>query len=156
MYQRLLYIILTILLLSCAKSEAPVNVMNKMSVTPYTGVMTKSLADNISIREKSVGIQITDFSGTSIYEGNPQNNIARLKYVTDWLIDDGADNVIDVILSSQNAKIYGWYPFSTEITGTGESAFLSIDIAREREADQMTDYLWCAQSTTEQIGRAHV
>jgi hypothetical protein len=152
MYQRLLYIILTTLLLSCAKSEAPVNMSNKMSITPYTEVMTKSLADNISIREKSVGIQITDFSGTSIYEDNPQNNIARLKYTTDWLIDDGSDNAIDIILSSQNAKIYGWYPFSTEITGIGESAFLSIDIAREREPLQMTDYLWCAQSKTEPGG----
>ncbi|HCT95258.1 MAG: hypothetical protein A2X19_00060 [Bacteroidetes bacterium GWE2_39_28] len=156
MYQRLSYIILTILLLSCSKSETPVNVMNKMSVTPYTEVMTKSLVDNISIREKSVGIQITDFSGTSIYENNPNNNIARLKYTTNWLIDDGADNAIDVILTSLNAKIYGWYPYSTEITGTGESAFLSIDIAGEREPDQMTDYLWCAQSKTEPAGSLNI
>ena len=53
-----------------------------------------------------------------------------------------------MILTSDNAKIYAYSPFSANITGTGENAFLNIDVARDREAGEMIDYLWSAQSTS--------
>ena len=147
MYLRSLCFFLLVALTSCNKDGFNISNNSKLKVTPSVGIPVKSLIDESNIMEKSVGMHVTDFSGTSLYNGISDYSLTRLTYGSSWVVDDGFGNSLDIVLSSNNAKIYSFYPYSP-LSGVGESAFVNINIPKVRNNTDMTDYLWCSQSTT--------
>jgi uncharacterized protein (TIGR02145 family) len=114
--------------------------------------MTKSLVDDSNVSTKEIGIQITDITGTQLYDGNSQyTNLRLTKPATSWVFDDGAGVPSEVIVKADNAKIYAYYPFTSDptlFTGTGESAVLMADIPQSHSNGYVQDYLWSAQDKT--------
>lgn len=148
-----IFAITTILVLnSCSKEKGLIKERGVLQISPAMTNHTKSLVDDTNISSKEIGIQITNQLGNQLYDGNgTYANLRITKPGAVWIIDDGAGNASDVIIKGENAKIYAYYPFTTNIsafTGTGESSVLMADIPQQHSKGYVPDYLWSAQNRT--------
>jgi len=129
---------------SCVKDEY-IDIGEKsflLSVVPSIGLYadTKAFVDEDNIGLYPIGIQVTNFSGTSLY--NPGTKNITLSKSNIWELS------IPVCLSFSKAKIYGYYPYSAiehDFTGTGETAQRLLDIPVNRVMTEQIDYLYAAQ-----------
>ena len=149
-----------LVLTSCSKEKSLIKEMSVLQISPAIGEITKSLVDDSNISTKEIGIQITNQLGTQLYDGNGLYEHLRLiKPAGSWLVDNGAGDTKEVIIKGDNAKIYAYYPFTsnpTNFTGTGETSVLMVNIPREHKRDSIPDYLWCAQDRTLPSGGAEI
>lgn len=140
------------IVVSCSKQERIIREYHFLKLTPVTGTSTKSLVDGSNIAEKLLGMQICNSAGTALYSNNSvYNNLRLSNNGSRWLVDNGSGVEEEIELTTQEAKIYAYYPYnqtSGELTGTGENLSLKISILSEMTQNQMTDYMWSAQGTT--------
>ncbi|MHC1780891.1 MAG: fimbrillin family protein [Bacteroidales bacterium] len=140
------------IVVSCSKQEGIIRHTHLLELTPVTGTSTKTLVDGNNISEKLLGMQICNSAGSALYSNNSDYNNLRLSNNgSRWLVDDGSGVEEEIELTTQEAKIYAYYPYnqtSGELTGTGENLTLKISIPSEMTQNQMTDYMWSSQGTT--------
>ncbi|PKO97514.1 MAG: hypothetical protein CVU12_00590 [Bacteroidetes bacterium HGW-Bacteroidetes-7] len=145
-----------LILNSCSKERGLVKEMVALQISPAIGDITKSLVDDSNISTKEIGIQITNQLGTQLYDGNGlYENLRLIKPAGSWIVDNGSGETKEVIIKGDNAKIYAYYPFTSNpanFAGTGETSVLMVNIPREHKRDSIPDYLWCAQDRTEPSG----
>ena len=145
---------ITVLLVlnSCSKEKSLIKERTVLQISPAMTNHTKSLVDDSNISAQEIGFQITNELGTQLYDGNAQyTNLRLTKPGALWLIDEGTGTATDVIVKGDNAKIYAYYPFTTNtstFTGTGESSVLMADIPQQHSKGYVADYLWSAQNRT--------
>jgi len=145
-----------LILNSCSKEKSLVKEGVALQISPAIGEITKSLVDDLNISAKEIGIQITNQAGTQLYDGNGlYANLRLVKPLASWIIDNGSGVAREVTLKGDDAKIYAYYPFTSNpanIVGTGESAVLMVNIPREHKRDSIPDYLWCSQDKSPPSG----
>lgn len=149
---------ITVLLVfnSCSQERSLIKERTVLQISPAIGDITKSLVDDSNISTKEIGIQITNQLGTQLYDGNGlYENLRLIKPAGSWVVDNGSGETKEVIIKGDNAKIYAYYPFTSNpanFAGTGETSVLMVNIPREHKRDSIPDYLWCAQDRTEPSG----
>ncbi len=90
-----------------------------------------------------VGIQVTNSSGTDLYFPYTKNLL--LSNSDKWILSK------PVCLSVKEAKIYAYYPYNESdenITGTGETAKVYLDIPKDQAMASQIDYMYASQSTS--------
>jgi uncharacterized protein (TIGR02145 family) len=145
-----------LILNSCSKEKSLVKEGVALQISPAIGEITKSLVDDLNISAKEIGIQITNQAGTQLYDGNGvYANMRLFKPAGSWVFDNGAGLPREVTVNGENAKIYAYYPFTSNpasFVGTGETSVLMVNIPKEHKKDSIPDYLWCAQDKTPPSG----
>ncbi len=143
---------LILVLNSCSKERIIIKEGSALHISPAINGMTKSLVDDSNVSTKEIGVQITDQAGTQLYDGNSQySNLRLIKPADSWIFDDGAGDSRDVLLNADNAKIYAYYPYTSDpavFTGTSDGAVLMADIPQSHSYGYVQDYLWSAQDKT--------
>lgn len=145
MQKIIIYILSVALLLSCKKEENINDYTVDLKITPSVAVQaTKALVDGSTISTQSIGIHVTDAAGSALYQTG-SDNIALTYAASMWNLSS------TVALTSTSAKIYAYAPYSNttgDLTGTGSTAQLLLNIPSSRIMTAQTDYLWAAQSTS--------
>ncbi|MDO9680888.1 MAG: fimbrillin family protein [Bacteroidales bacterium] len=145
-----------LILNSCSKEKSLVKEGVALQISPAIGEITKTLVDDSNISSKEIGIQITNQAGTQLYDGNGvYANMRLFKPAGSWFFDNGAGLPREVTVNGENAKIYAYYPFTSNpanFVGTGEASVLMVNIPKEHKKDSIPDYLWCAQDKTPPSG----
>lgn len=145
-------VVLILVLNSCSKDRVLIKEGSALHISPAINGMTKSLVDDSNVSTKEIGVQITDQAGTQLYDGNSQySNLRLIKPADSWIFDDGAGDSRDVLLNADNAKIYAYYPYTSDpavFTGTANGAVLMADIPQSHSYGYVQDYLWSAQDKT--------
>lgn len=140
-----------VLLLSCSKERSLIEGGMVLRLSPALDPVTKSLTDNTNIAEKQIGFQITNIAGSLPYNNiSLYNSLRLMKNGGTWKTDDGNNNIQEVTLTDNHAKIYAYYPFPgnlLDLSGTGETATLKMNIPQENPENTLSDYLWGSQST---------
>jgi len=115
-----------------------------LSITPVVNKDEATIAHQEGYFDLfKIGIQVTNLSGTELYFPYTKNLL---------LSNDNNKWVLSkpVCLSSINAKIFAYYPYTDSeenISGTGETGVVSINIPKEQAMAQQTDYMYASQST---------
>lgn len=151
-----IFFLSTLVLICCARDLTIDPNCGILKISPNINLITKSLTDNSNIDAKEIGIQVTNSLGTALYLSEvAYSNLRLYKTSGSWIFDDGDGNIRSVNLSTENAKLYAYYPFTNSpgtINGIGENAYLKIDIASQRKEADMIDYLWASQSNNIPVG----
>lgn len=114
-----------------------------LSIAPVInkGEATIAHQDNY-IDNFKIGIQVTNSNGTELYFPYTANLL--LSYGVKWVLSK------PVCLSVKQAKIFAYYPFTElegQLSGTGETAAVKINIPKVQEMALQTDYMYSSQST---------
>ena len=138
--------------ISCTKERVTGGKGALLRITPGTDIPVKSIVSNSNVSEKEIGIQITNYTGTSLYEESVSlENIKLVKPDPNepWIFKDQSDQPLEIKVYNDNAKIYAYYPYTPDlVTGIGSSAKMDIDIPAEQAYEQVSDYLWSCQDKT--------
>ncbi|MFA5850484.1 MAG: fimbrillin family protein [Bacteroidales bacterium] len=145
----LLVAIILIIVASCKKDEYITD--DRYALLSITPVINKDEA-TITHQESyinlfKVGIQVTNLSGTELYYPYTKNLL--LSYNDKWVLSK------PVCLSIINAKIFAYYPFTQfeeNLSGTGETAIVLVDIPKNQVMALQTDYMYASQSTYLPLG----
>lgn len=138
--------------ISCTKERVAGGKGALLRITPGTDIPVKSIVSNSNVSEKEIGIQITNYTGTSLYEESVSlENIKLVRPDSDepWIFKDQSDQPLEIKVYNDNAKIYAYYPYTPDlVTGIGSSAKMDIDIPATQAYEQVSDYLWSCQDKT--------
>jgi len=137
---------------SCTKERVAGGSGALLRITPGTEVPVKSIVSNSNISEKEIGIQITNYTGTSLYEG--LGSLENLKLIRpipggSWEFRDQNNLPVEIKVYEDSAKIHAYYPYAPELVqGIGSLAKMDIDIPAAQTYGQVSDYLWGCQDKT--------
>jgi|AGTN01.3.fsa_nt_gi hypothetical protein len=143
-----------ILVVGCSESE---NNMEgccsvPLSVVPFINpdeATTAHLDDDIGSYQ--IGIQVTNFSGSELYY--PYTKNIKLSRSGTWMLSSL------VCISCIKAKIYAYSPYSaseSDLTGTGETSRLLIDIPAIQDMRDQVDYLYASQDKHLPVGGSDI
>ncbi len=114
-----------------------------LSITPVINKDEATITHQESyINIFKIGIQVTNLPGTELYYPYTKNLL--LSYNDKWVLSK------PVCLSVINAKIFGYYPYTgleENLSGTGETAVVLLDIPKSQAMALQTDYMYASQST---------
>lgn len=114
-----------------------------LTITPVVNKDEASISrDENYIRKLKTGIQVTNSEGTELYYPFTKN--LMLSYTGKWELSK------PVCLTEIYAKIYAYYPYTNleeNISGTGETATVRLNIPKEQAMALQTDYMYASQST---------
>lgn len=142
---RLLLVAFTLIIVAgCRKDEYITDDRYALlSITPVINKDEATIAHQESYIDRlKVGIQVTNLSGTELYFPYTKNLL--LSNNNKWVLSK------PVCLSIINAKIFAYCPyteFEENISGTGETAIVYLNIPKEQVMASQTDYMYASQST---------
>lgn len=145
-------LLVTLSTLSCTKERVVGGKGSLLRITPGTEIHLKSIVSNSNISEKELGVQITNYTGTSLYESlGSLENLKLLRPIPGgpWELRDQNNLPAEIKVYDDSAKIYAYYPYTPELVqGIGSLATMEIDIPASQEYGQVYDYLWGCQDKT--------
>ena len=148
----IIMLLVTLSTLSCTKERVVGGKGSLLRITPGTEIHLKSIVSNSNISEKELGVQITNYTGTSLYEGlGSLENLKLLRPIPGgpWELRDQNNLPAEIKVYDHSAKIYAYYPYTPELVqGIGSLATMEIDIPASQEYGQVYDYLWGFQDKT--------
>lgn len=142
-----------ILAASCMKSENNAECCSMpLSVVPSINPDEATIAhldDYIGLYQ--IGVQVTNPTGTVLYYPDTKN--IKLSKSGIWSLST------PVCISCLKAKIYAYYPFSAtegDLTGTGETAQLLINVPPVQNMKDQVDYLYASQDKHLPVGGSDI
>ncbi|MDX9782598.1 MAG: fimbrillin family protein [Bacteroidales bacterium] len=138
--------------ISCTKERVAGGSGALLRITPGTEVPVKSIVCDSNISEREIGLQITNYTGISFYEGlSSIENLKLLRPIPGgpWEFRDQNNLPVEIKVYEDSAKIHAYYPYTPEhVQGIGSLAKMDIDIPAAQTYGQVSDYLWGCQDKT--------
>ena len=138
--------------ISCTKERVAGGSGALLRITPGAEVPVKSIVSDSNISEREIGLQITNYTGISFYEGlSSIENLKLLRPIPGgpWEFRDQNNLPVEIKVYEDSAKIHAYYPYTPEhVQGIGSLAKMDIDIPAAQTYGQVSDYLWGCQDKT--------
>ncbi len=145
--------LIVILSQGCSKSEINRGCCSvPLSIVPTINPEEATVAHlDDYIGSLNIGVQVTNFIGTVLYYPDTKN--IELSKSETWNLSK------TVCISCLKAKIYAYSPFSaieSDLTGTGETAQILLNIPGNQEMRDQVDYLYASQDKHLPVGGSDI